>query len=181
MFSRGSLRDLADLPLWANLLASGRRAGTERGTAVADQSRDQSRNASPRKTRGKAPVGDGIREHKITVYFTTREKSLVTVAAAHAGLAKGAWIGRVAVDAAERHAAGEIPDRESVIKLVGELRERRRLLAILGNNINQFAAGYNATGVVENPNAVSAALDLIRERVLALDDVVDRINAEFLR
>ena len=79
----------------------------------------------------------------VRVKFTATEKATLDQAADRAGLSLGAYVGQVAMDAAEHRAAPvDSIDRELLL----ELMRIRGLLGQAGNNLNQAVAKLNSTG-----------------------------------
>lgn len=86
---------------------------------------------------------DEPREHVIKVKLSASEKTAVAAAAARNGLAKAAWVGQLAIDAAE-HEALPVPVMQR--EMLAELMRVRGLVRSAGVNLNQAVARLNATG-----------------------------------
>ena len=91
-----------------------------------------------RRQRGTPP-----RDIVVRVKFTAAEKAMLEQAADRTALSLGAYVGQVAMDAAEHRAAPvDSIDRELLL----ELMRIRGLLGQAGNNLNQAVAKLNSTG-----------------------------------
>jgi len=91
-----------------------------------------------RRQRGTPP-----RDIVVRVKFTAAEKVTLEQAADRTALSLGAYVGQVAMDAAEHRAAPvDSIDRELLL----ELMRIRGLLGQAGNNLNQAVAKLNSTG-----------------------------------
>ena len=91
-----------------------------------------------RRQRGTPP-----RDIVVRVKFTAAEKATLEQAADRTALSLGAYVGQVAMDAAEHRAAPvDSIDRELLL----ELMSIRGLLGQAGNNLNQAVAKLNSTG-----------------------------------
>ena len=83
------------------------------------------------------------RDIVVRVKFTAAEKATLDQAADRTALSLGAYVGQVAMDAAEHRAAPvDSIDRELLL----ELMRIRGLLGEAGNNLNQAVAKLNSTG-----------------------------------
>jgi hypothetical protein len=89
------------------------------------------------------PRGTPPRDIVVRVKFTAAEKAALEQAADRTALSLGAYVGQVAMDAAEHRAAPvDSIDRELLL----ELMRIRGLLGQAGNNLNQAVAKLNSTG-----------------------------------
>jgi uncharacterized protein (DUF1778 family) len=102
------------------------------------------------------PKQPGGRKHELKVRLTDEQRAKVAGRASDAGVSISRLMVEAALSGSDRTATER---RAIVIELLGV----RRLVAALGNNVNQLAKVANATGQV--PEELPAALDAV-ERVL---------------
>jgi hypothetical protein len=84
------------------------------------------------------------RAKTMTVRFTDGERAAVRAAAERAGMAMSAWVGELAVDAAEHRA---MPPGWLHREVMTELVHLRSQIVWVGNNVNQIARAINS-GIV---------------------------------
>jgi hypothetical protein len=124
----------------------------------------------------------------VLVSFSEWEMALVAVAAARAQMARGAWVGQVAVRAAEQPSAATGPDTstagndggwgrrmQALMAARAELMDARRVLRNVGGNLNDVARQANSTGLL----AVESrqVLGLVERVVQRVDDSVVGLDA----
>jgi len=108
--------------------------------------------------------GEHWRLKTMTIRFTDGERAAVRSAAERAGMALSAWVGELAVDAAEHRA---MPPGWLHREVMTELVHLRSQIVWVGNNINQIARAVNS-GIVP---------DMDLQPVLArLTEVADSIE-----
>ncbi len=108
--------------------------------------------------------GEHQRARTMTVRFMDSERATVRAAAERAGMAASAWVGELAVDAAEHRA---MPPGWLHRDVMTELVHLRSQIVWVGNNVNQIARAINS-GIVP---------DMDLQPVLArLTEVVDSIE-----
>jgi hypothetical protein len=107
------------------------------------------------------------------------EWAAIAAAAATEGMTPGAWAQQVAFDAAADANAGPVADRAAVAELLEELRQHRRLLLAIGNNLNQLATVANATGQI-SARPAEAVLRMVRDVVHAADTVQFQLRTQLL-
>jgi Bacterial mobilisation protein (MobC) len=88
--------------------------------------------------------GEYQRAKTMTVRFTDGELTAVRAAAERAGMAASAWVGELAVDAAEHRA---MPPGWLHREVMAELVHLRSQITWVGNNVNQIACAINS-GIV---------------------------------
>jgi hypothetical protein len=88
--------------------------------------------------------GEHQRAKTMTVRFTDGELTAVRAAAERAGMAASAWVGELAVDAAEHRA---MPPGWLHREVMAELVHLRSQITWVGNNVNQIARAINS-GIV---------------------------------
>ena len=147
----------------------------------------------------------GGRPFTVLVSLSEREVTLVAVAAACAQMARGAWVGQVAVLAAEQSAAAmrsAAPTRaaaaatltvddcgsrmQALMTTRAELTDTRRTLRNVGGNLNDVARHANSTGqLAAETRMVLALVARVVQRVdgcvAELDEVVSQLRREGLR
>lgn len=99
--------------------------------------------AHPRGGNRRSP-GEHQRSKLMTVRFTDGDLATVRVAAERAGMAVSAWVGELAVDAAEHRA---MPPGWLHREVMTELVHLRSQIVWVGNNVNQIARAINS-GIV---------------------------------
>ena len=118
--------------------------------------------------------GEHQRAKTVTVRFTDGERATVRAAAERAGMAASAWVGELAVDAAEHRA---LPSGWLHREVMTELVHLRSQIIWVGNNVNQIARAINS-GIVpamdlqpvlarltEVANSVEEAAEKVRRRM----------------
>jgi Bacterial mobilisation protein (MobC) len=85
--------------------------------------------------------GGQKRGNVLSVRLSDGELDAVRAAAARARMARSAWVGKVATDAAEHRA---LPVGWLQREVVGELIRLRGQVLIAGNNVNQIARALNS-------------------------------------
>ena len=109
--------------------------------------------------------GEHQRAKTMTVRFTDSERAAVRSAAQRAGMAASAWVGELAVDAAEHRAMPPgWPHREVMTELV----HLRSQITLVGNNVNQIARAINS-GIVPGMD-----LQPVLARLTAVADSVEQ-------
>lgn len=88
--------------------------------------------------------GEHQRSKLMTVRFTDGDLATVRAAAERAGMAVSAWVGELAVDAAEHRA---MPPGWLHREVMTELVHLRSQIVWVGNNVNQIARAINS-GIV---------------------------------
>ncbi len=105
--------------------------------------------------------------------LSDEEKAVIDAAAALAQLTATGYAAKAAVAAASAAqapggTAGDLRD------LQHELFAARRAVVMFGNNVNQAAAAFNATGQL--PDWSAKAVRLCAAAVVRLDEVISRID-----
>lgn len=106
------------------------------------------------------------REYRITVKLTKEEKAAVECAAERSGKAVGAWVGEIAMLAAELR---EMTASQAQLEILRELIRIAGLLRRAGTLLNQAVARLNATGVPSPDLAPSIAF--LMKVMARVDDV----------
>ncbi|WP_157562854.1 hypothetical protein [Micromonospora chokoriensis] len=133
---------------------------------------DSEQPAPHRKARHRAHNRPG-RPHAVLLRLSDEEKAAIDAAAAIAQLTTTGYAAKAAVAAASAAQApggttGDLRD------LQHELFAARRAVVMFGNNVNQAAAAFNATGQL--PDWAAEAVRLCAAAVARLDDVISRID-----
>ncbi|MFF0103348.1 hypothetical protein ACFYO8_28935 [Micromonospora sp. NPDC005257] len=133
---------------------------------------DNDQPAPPRKTRHRAHHRPA-RPHAILLRLSEEEKAAIDAAAAAANLTATGYAAKAAVAAAT---AGQAPN-----DAIGDLRDlqhelfaARRAVVMFGNNVNQAAAAFNATGQL--PDWITDAVRLCAAAVARLDEVISLVH-----
>lgn len=92
----------------------------------------------------------------------------------------GAWVQQVAFREALARSTAPSMDLNSVTVLVEELRQHRRVLTNIGGNLNDLARVANSTGTIDSVAALHVVLRLVRNTVVASDEMVRRFRTELL-
>ncbi|MEV4825732.1 hypothetical protein [Micromonospora sp. NPDC049274] len=133
---------------------------------------DREQPAPRRKARHRAHNRPG-RPHAVLLRLSDEEKAAIDAAAAVAQLTATGYAAKAAVAAASAAqapvgATGDLRD------LQHELFAARRAVVIFGNNVNQAAAAFNATGQL--PDWAAEAVRLCAAAVARVDEVISRID-----
>ncbi|MFV2103983.1 hypothetical protein [Micromonospora sp. LOL_024] len=133
---------------------------------------DSEQPAPRRKARHRAHNRPG-RPHAVLLRLSDEEKAAIDAAAAIAQLTATGYAAKAAVAAASAAqppgaATGDLRD------LQHELFAARRAVVMFGNNVNQAAAAFNATGQL--PDWAAEAVRLCAAAVARLDEVISRID-----
>ncbi|MEU8073126.1 hypothetical protein [Micromonospora sp. NPDC049151] len=133
---------------------------------------DSDQPAWPRKARHRAH-NRPARPHAVLLRLSDEEKASIEAAAAAAELTPTGYAAKAAVAAAS---AGQAPGGVSgdLRDLQHELFAARRAVAMFGNNVNQAAAAFNATGRL--PDWAAEAVRLCATAVVRLDEVITLID-----
>ncbi|MEV1073833.1 hypothetical protein [Micromonospora parva] len=113
------------------------------------------------------------RPRAVLLRLSDEEKAVIDAAAALAQLTATGYAAKAAVAAASAAqapggTAGDLRD------LQHELFAARRAVVMFGNNVNQAAAAFNATGQL--PDWAAGAVRLCTAAVVRLDEVISRID-----
>ncbi|WP_406083511.1 hypothetical protein OHA01_01940 [Micromonospora zamorensis] len=128
----------------------------------------------PRKARHRAH-NRPARPHAVLLRLSDEEKAVIDTAAAVAQLTATGYAAKAAVAAAS---AGQAPGGATgdLRYLQHELFAARRAVVMFGNNVNQAAAAFNATGLL--PDWATEAVRLCAAVVGRLDEVISQIDRE---
>lgn len=133
---------------------------------------DSDQPAPPRKVRHRAHDRPA-RPHAVLLRLSDDEKAAIDAAAAAAQLTPTGYAAKAAVAAASaRQAPGGVTG--DLRDLQHELFAARRAVAMFGNNVNQAAAAFNATGRL--PDWTAEAVRLCAAAVARLDAVITLID-----
>ena len=133
---------------------------------------DNDQPAPPRKVRHRAHQRPA-RPHAMLLRLSDEEKAALDTAAAAADLTATGYAAKAAVGAAT---AGQAPS-DAIGDLRGlqhELFAARRAVAMFGNNVNQAAAAFHATGQL--PDWTTDAVRLCAAAVARLDEMISMIH-----
>ncbi|MGY4684476.1 hypothetical protein ACWIGG_22165 [Micromonospora aurantiaca (nom. illeg.)] len=133
---------------------------------------DSDQPALPRKARHRAHHRPA-RPHAVLLRLSDEEKAAIDAAAAVAQLTPTGYAAKAAVAAAS---IGQAPSSVNgdLRELQHELFAARRAVAMFGNNVNQAAAAFNATGQL--PDWAADAVRLCATAVARLDEVISAID-----
>ncbi|MFF5217855.1 hypothetical protein [Micromonospora sp. NPDC000442] len=133
---------------------------------------DSGQPTPPRKARHRAHHRPA-RPHAVLLRLSGEEKAAIDVAAQAAGLTPTGYAAKAAVSAAS---AGQAPGGVTgdLRELQHELFAARRAVVMFGNNVNQAAAAFNATGQL--PDWAADAIRLSASAVARLDEVISLID-----
>ncbi|NED53154.1 MobC family plasmid mobilization relaxosome protein [Micromonospora aurantiaca] len=125
----------------------------------------------PRKARHRAH-NRPARPHAVLLRLSDEEKASIDAAAAAAQLTPTGYAAKAAVAAASARQPGGV--NGDLRDLQHELFAARRAVAMFGNNVNQAAAAFNATGRL--PDWAAEAVRLCTRVVARLDEVISAID-----
>lgn len=90
------------------------------------------------------PRGAEPRSEQVTVKLTVGERRNLAAAAARAGMAPGAYLGQLGMDAVEHRAVPVTRQRQELLRALIEAASQ---VQRAGGNLNQAVARLNSTGV----------------------------------
>ncbi|WP_432049936.1 hypothetical protein [Verrucosispora sp. NA02020] len=113
------------------------------------------------------------RPHAVLLRLSDEEKTAIDVAAEAVALTPTGYAAKAAVAAAS---AGQASSEATgdLRELQHELFAARRAVVMFGNNVNQAAAAFNATGQL--PDWAADAVRLCADAVARLDEVISLID-----
>jgi hypothetical protein len=115
--------------------------------------------------------GEHQRVKTMTVRFTVSELAAVHAAAERTGMAASAWVGELAIDAAEHRA---MPPGWLHREVMTELVHLRSQIVWVGNNINQIARAINS-GIVPDMN-LQPLLARLDEVVHSIEEAAEKVR-----
>ena len=116
--------------------------------------------------------GEHQRSKLMTVRFTDGDLATVRAAAERAGMAVSAWVGELAVDAAEHRA---MPPGWLHREVMTELVHLRSQIVWVGNNVNQIARAINS-GIVPDMD-LQPLLARLTEVVGSIEEAAEKIRS----
>jgi hypothetical protein len=115
--------------------------------------------------------GKHQRSKMMTVRFTDGDLANVRAAAERAGMAASAWVGELAVDAAEHRA---MPPGWLHREVMTELVHLRSQITWVGNNVNQIARAINS-GIVPGMD-LQPVLARLTEVVGSIEEAAEKVR-----
>lgn len=115
--------------------------------------------------------GEHQRSKLMTVRFTDGDLATVRAAAERAGMAVSAWVGELAVDAAEHRA---MPPGWLHREVMTELVHLRSQIVWVGNNVNQIARAVNS-GIVPGMD-LQPVLARLAEVVGSIEEAAEKVR-----
>lgn len=115
--------------------------------------------------------GEHRRSKLMTVRFTDSDLATVRAAAERAGMAVSAWVGELAVDAAEHRA---MPPGWLHREVMTELVHLRSQIVWVGNNVNQIARAINS-GIVPDMD-LQPVLARLAEVVGSIEEAAEKVR-----
>jgi hypothetical protein len=116
--------------------------------------------------------GEHWRTKTITVRFADGELTAVRAATERAGMAVSAWVGELAVDAAEHRA---MPPGWMHREVMTELVHLRSQIVWVGNNVNQIARAINS-GIVPDMD-LQAVLARLTEVADGIEQAAEKVRS----
>lgn len=116
--------------------------------------------------------GEHQRSKLMTVRFTDGDLATVRAAAERAGMAVSAWVGELAVDAAEHRA---MPPGWLHREVITELVHLRSQIVWVGNNVNQIARAINS-GIVPGMD-LQPVLARLAEVVGSIEEAAEKVRS----
>jgi hypothetical protein len=116
--------------------------------------------------------GEHQRSKLMTVRFTDSDLATVRAAAERAGMAVSAWVGELAVDAAEHRA---MPPGWLHREVMTELVHLRSQIVWVGNNVNQIARAINS-GIVPGMD-LQPVLARLAEVVGSVEEAAEKVRS----
>lgn len=127
--------------------------------------------AHPKSGNRRSP-GEHQRSKLMTVRFTDSDLATVRAAAERAGMAVSAWVGELAVDAAEHRA---MPPGWMHREVMAELVHLRSQIVWVGNNVNQIARAMNS-GIVPGMD-FQPVLARLAEVVGSIEEAAEKVRS----
>lgn len=115
--------------------------------------------------------GEHQRSKLMTVRFTDGDLATVRAAAERAGMAVSAWVGELAVDAAEHRA---MPPGWLHREVMTELVHLRSQIVWVGNNVNQITRAINS-GIVPGMD-LQPVLARLTEVVGSIEEAAEKVR-----
>jgi hypothetical protein len=115
--------------------------------------------------------GEHQRAKTMTVRFTPSDLATVRAAAERAGMAVSAWVGELAVDAAEHRA---MPPGWLHREMMTELVHLRSQIVWVGNNVNQIARAINS-GIVPDMD-LQPVLTRLTEVADSIEEAAEKVR-----
>jgi hypothetical protein len=117
--------------------------------------------------------GEHKRRNMLSVRFSDDELAEVRSAAERIQMATSAWVGKLAVDAAEHRA---VPPGWQYREVMTELTRLRSQIIWVGNNVNQIARAINS-GIVPGMD-LQPVLDRLQEVVDSIEQASEKVRRE---
>ncbi len=127
---------------------------------------------APPKSGSRRSPGEHQRLKLMTVRFTDGDLATVRAAAERAGMAVSAWVGELAVDAAEHRA---MPPGWLHREVMTELVHLRSQIVWVGNNVNQIARAINS-GIVPGMD-LQPVLARLAEVVGSIEEAAEKVRS----
>jgi hypothetical protein len=135
---------------------------------VEEQDENRAERSARRRSQGRQQRAEGGRRNRVDVKLTDEEMVQVKARAISLGVSAP----RLLVETALYGGVATVSERHQLYR---ELAAVRRLVAALGNNVNQLARIANSTGHLEPETG--AAMDATRRAVTRLDDLLATMTA----
>ncbi len=117
--------------------------------------------------------GEHKRRNVLSVRFADGELAEVRSAAERTGMATSAWVGKLAIDAAEHWT---VPPGWQYREVMTELTRLRSQITWVGNNVNQIARAINS-GIVPDMD-LQPVLDRLQEVVSSIEQAAEQVRRQ---
>ena len=117
--------------------------------------------------------GEHKRRNVLSVRFADGELAEVRTAAERIGMATSAWVGKLAIDAAEHRT---VPPGWQYREVMTELTRLRSQITWVGNNVNQIARAINS-GIVPDME-LQPVLDRLQEVVSSIEQAAEQVRRQ---
>ncbi|CAL9677748.1 hypothetical protein SUDANB105_08059 (plasmid) [Streptomyces sp. enrichment culture] len=114
------------------------------------------------------------RTNRVNLAYNEAELTIVSEAAARAGMAPAAWAADAALSVAKELLVPVSADAKDVL---AEFIQARNQLSRVGNNVNQMARALNADGTVTEQQ-LAAALRAVQEAIRRMDEATRQVMRE---
>lgn len=117
--------------------------------------------------------GEHKRRNVLSVRFADDELTEVRAAAERIGMATSAWVGKLAIDAAEHRT---VPPGWQYREVMTELTRLRSQITWAGNNVNQIARAINS-GIVPGMD-LQPMIDRLQEVVSSIEEAAEKVRRQ---
>ncbi|WP_344430747.1 plasmid mobilization relaxosome protein MobC [Streptomyces lavendulocolor] len=115
------------------------------------------------------------RSNRVNLAYNDAELTVLTAAAARAGMAPAAWAADAALSVAKEVF---VPVATGTKEVLAEFIQARNQVARIGNNVNQIAKALNADDDATTSEQIAAALRVVETAVRRMDEATQMVMRE---